>query len=137
MARGEADELATVEGDVVELSVPAEPAFLSVVRTATAGLAARLRFSTEEIEDLRAAVDEACSLVLGVRRGGDEPALHCRFELYEDGLRVRVSAPAAPGAQLPPNDFSWQVLTAYATDVSGSASNGTAHIELSKRRLRR
>lgn len=134
MARHEVDETTTVEGDVVELTVPAEPAYLAVVRTATAGLAARLRFSTDEIEDLRAAVDEACALLLGLPPTAGEPALTCRFDLHDDGLTVAVAAPAAAGAQLPSTSFAWQVLTAYATDVSGSARNGTARIELTKRR---
>ena len=41
--------------------MPAEGAYLSVLRTATAGLAARLDFTLDEIEDLRIAVDEACA----------------------------------------------------------------------------
>ncbi|MFC7480218.1 anti-sigma regulatory factor [Luedemannella flava] len=131
------DEVATVEGDVVELTVPAEPAYLAVVRTATAGLAARLRFSTDEIEDLRAAVDEACALLLGLPPATMEPALTCRFDLHDDGLTVVVATPTVAGAQLPSTSFAWQVLTAYATDVSGTAHNGTARIELTKRRSRR
>src|SRR4051812_6467821 len=50
--------------DVVELRLPADGAYLSVLRTATAGLAARLDFTLDEIEDLRIAVDEACALLL-------------------------------------------------------------------------
>ena len=45
--------------------MPAEGAYLSVLRTATAGLAARLDFTLDEIEDLRIAVDEACGMLLG------------------------------------------------------------------------
>jgi serine/threonine-protein kinase RsbW len=55
---------ATARGDVVELRLPADGAYLSVLRTATAGLAARLDFTLDEIEDLRIAVDEACALLL-------------------------------------------------------------------------
>jgi serine/threonine-protein kinase RsbW len=48
------------DDDLVVLTVPADGAYLSVLRTATAGLAARLHFTLDEIEDLRIAVDEAC-----------------------------------------------------------------------------
>jgi serine/threonine-protein kinase RsbW len=132
MATGGTDPVATVEGDVVELTVPAEPAYLAVVRTATAGLAARLRFSTEEIEDLRSAVDEACSLILGLPPVAEEPSLTCRFDLHDDGLTVTVTTATRAGAQLPAHSFAWQVLTAYATDVSGTASAGIARIALTK-----
>ncbi|MFD0854991.1 anti-sigma factor, partial [Actinomadura adrarensis] len=49
--------------DVVTVKLPAAGAYLSVLRTATAGLAARLDFTLDEIEDLRIAVDEACAML--------------------------------------------------------------------------
>ena len=48
----------------VELRLPADSAYVSVLRTTTAGLAARLDFPIDDIEDLRIAVGEACALVL-------------------------------------------------------------------------
>ena len=48
----------------MELRIPADSAYLAVLRTATAGLAARLDFTLDDIEDLRIAVDEACAMVL-------------------------------------------------------------------------
>src|SRR6478735_3271011 len=54
----------TTLSDTVDLRVPADPAYLAVLRTATAGLAARLDLTLDEIEDLRIAVDEACALLL-------------------------------------------------------------------------
>src|SRR5688500_8363327 len=50
--------------DVVVLRLPADGAYLSVLRTATAGLASRLDFTLDDIEDLRIAVDEACAMLL-------------------------------------------------------------------------
>ena len=41
--------------------MPANGTYLAVLRTATAGLAARLQMTLDEIEDLRIAVDEACA----------------------------------------------------------------------------
>ena len=82
--------------DVVELRLPAEPAYLSVLRTATAGLAARLDFTLDEIEDLRIAVDEACALLLPDAVAG-EP-LTCRFVLDWPTARGQPSsAHAATG----------------------------------------
>ena len=63
----------------VELRIPADSAFLSVLRTATAGLAARLDFTLDDIEDLRIAVDEACAIVLPQAR--PESDLSCTFFL--------------------------------------------------------
>src|SRR5499433_1279836 len=63
MAEGEAAADCPVQ-DQVTIRMPADGAYLSVLRTATAGLAARLDFTLDEIEDLRIAVDEACGMLL-------------------------------------------------------------------------
>jgi serine/threonine-protein kinase RsbW len=127
-------------GDVVEVTVPALTGYLGVVRTATAGLAARLAFTLDEIEDLRIAVDEACVMLLSLARPQppDVSTLTCQFRVYEDMLAVTVSARVLPRAVLPADQsFAWQVLTAHATEVSGRSKDGTAAVDLVKRRRRR
>jgi serine/threonine-protein kinase RsbW len=142
---------ATHNDDVVVLVVPADGSYLAVLRTATAGLAARLQFTLDEIEDLRIAVDEACAMLLAVAvRGGTTggttgaggpagPAeLTCEFEVTPTALSISVGVsvegtPALPGNQ----SFSWQVLTALAGEVTADASPGRAVIRLMKRRTQR
>jgi len=141
---------ATHNDDVVVLVVPADGSYLAVLRTATAGLAARLQFTLDEIEDLRIAVDEACAMLLAVAvRGGTAgggsgaggPAgseLTCEFEVTPTALSISVGVsvegtPALPGNQ----SFSWQVLTALAGEVTADASPGRAVIRLMKRRTQR
>lgn len=119
--------------DVVVLTVPADGAYLSVLRTATAGLAARLHFTLDEIEDLRIAVDEACAMLLPGLTVDTE--LTCRFDVADTALSVAVSAPVHPGRQLPGTQtFAWQVLTALAGQVEAERSDTAATIRLIKRR---
>jgi serine/threonine-protein kinase RsbW len=138
---GEAPEAVARSGDddVIELTVPALSGYLSVVRTATAGLAARLSFTLDEIEDLRIAVDEACAMLLTLPGPPIEPpTLTCRFRVLTDGLAVSVSAARSADAVLPAEQsFAWHVLTAHAAEVSGRAKDGQAVIDLVKRRPRR
>jgi serine/threonine-protein kinase RsbW len=109
---GEADR---VHGDHVQLSMPAESAYLSVLRTATAGLAARLDFTLDEIEDLRIAVDEACAMLLSQAIPGT--SLECGFDLGPDQMTITVSVVAA-GPRIPAKDtFAWTVLSALAGSV--------------------
>jgi serine/threonine-protein kinase RsbW len=131
------DPDALVLGDVIALTVPALTTYLSVVRTATAGLAARLSFTFDEIEDLRIAVDEACVMLLSLP--GPQPpetaTLTCRFRVHPDALAVTVSAPVDEKAVMPADQsFAWQVLTAHAAEVSGAAADGRASVDLLKRR---
>ena len=131
--------------DRVELRVPADPAYLAVLRTATAGLAARLDLTLDEIEDLRIAVDEACALVLGVSgdpldptTGAPEPiadplraldTLRATFDLSPQGMTVEVSGPAR---SLPGRDsFAWAVLEALVGELeTGTDDEGRQSIRM-------
>ena len=108
--------------DQVTVRLPAEGAYLSVLRTATAGLAARLDFTLDEIEDLRIAVDEACAMLLSQAQPGG--SLECAFALDDDAMTISVSAQClAP--QPPASDtFAWTVLSALAGSVEAHVGPG-------------
>lgn len=128
-----APHAAAVDPDVVLLTVPADGAYLGVLRTAAAGLAARLNFTLDEIEDLRIAVDEACAMLL--RLAAPAAALRCRFALAGGELGVQVAVPAAPAAAPPAtSSFAWKVLTALAIAPSATVDDQTATIALVARR---
>ncbi|MCT2591833.1 anti-sigma regulatory factor [Streptomyces sp. N2-109] len=119
--------------DFVEVRLPAAGAYLSVLRTATAGLAARLDFTLDEIEDLRIAVDEACAILLQQAVPGS--VLNCVFELIGDSLRVTVSAPTTDGRAPERDTFAWTVLSALAGEVDSMVSEDrTVTISLRKQR---
>ena len=101
--------------DRVRVCMPAEGAYLSVLRTATAGLAARLDFTLDEIEDLRIAVDEACAMLLSQAIPGT--SLECDFELGSDSMTITVSVVAAQPRTPARDTFAWTVLSALAGDV--------------------
>ncbi len=97
------------------MRLPAEGAYLSVLRTATAGLAARLDFTLDEIEDLRIAVDEACAMLLSQAVPGTN--LECMFTLGADTMTIAVSVPCLDPQQPASDTFAWTVLTALAGSV--------------------
>jgi serine/threonine-protein kinase RsbW len=115
----------------VLLAVPADGAYLGVLRTAAAGLAARLQFTLDEIEDLRIAVDEACAMLIRLTAPSEE--LRCRFSLDGERLRVEVAVPgAAPGPDT--SSFAWQVLTSLTGEASARLQEDTVSIALTARR---
>ena len=119
--------------DHVQVCMPAEGAYLSVLRTATAGLAARLDFTLDEIEDLRIAVDEACAILLQQAVPGS--VLRCVFRLVGDSLRVTVSAPTTDGRAPERDTFAWTVLSALAGEVEATVEpDRTVSISLHKKR---
>ncbi len=119
--------------DVVTVRLPAASAYLSVLRTATAGLAARLDFTLDEIEDLRIAVDEACAMLLAEAVPGTD--LECEFELTGDAMRIAVSVLTVSGTEPSRDTFAWTVLSSLAGDVDSSvAADDRVTVVLQKRR---
>jgi len=119
-------------GDHVVLRLPASGAYLSVLRTAAAGVASRLNFTIDEIEDLKIAIDEACAMLLP--RGVEGADLTCRFKLGTDVLDIAVSLATVDSA-LPSRDtFAWTVLSALAGEVDAAVEDGEVTIRLSKQR---
>jgi serine/threonine-protein kinase RsbW len=108
--------------DQVIVRLPAEGAYLSVLRTATAGLAARLDFTLDEIEDLRIAVDEACAMLLSQAVPG--ASLECAFTLGQDNMTIAVTAACLSPQQPASDTFAWTVLTALAGGVDAYVGPG-------------
>lgn len=73
--------------DMVELRIPAAPEWVGVARLAAAGIASRLQFSVEDIEDLKLAVAEACNCCIQ-NPGGDDVRIAC--ELRPDRISFVV-----------------------------------------------
>ena len=119
--------------DHVTVGMPAEGAYLSVLRTATAGLAARLDFTLDEIEDLRIAVDEACAMLLSQAIPGTN--LECAFDLGDEEMTITVSVTSAE-PRIPAKDtFAWTVLSALAGSVDSRLdAHDQVSIVLRKRR---
>ena len=119
--------------DHVKVCMPAEGAYLSVLRTATAGLAARLDFTLDEIEDLRIAVDEACAMLLPQAIPGT--SLECAFDLGAEEMTITVSVVAAEPSMPARDTFAWTVLSALAGAVdSRLGPDDQVAIVLRKRR---
>jgi serine/threonine-protein kinase RsbW len=119
-------------GDVVELRLPADASYVSIARLTAAGLAARADLTVDDVEDLRLAVDEACSLVLPHANGSG--ALELRFVVEDGCVTTTVSAAAAADAEVDPAGFPWTVLSALATTVAVRNADGRLEIELTRRR---
>ena len=110
----------------ISLRVPADGAYVSVLRTMTAGLAARLDFTVDDIEDLRIAVGEACALVLPEAVPGTD--LEADFRQSSGTLTVSVRVPTQGRSEPDYESFAWQVLSTLAAQAT--ASSGDDHFEI-------
>jgi serine/threonine-protein kinase RsbW len=96
-----ASNAAVADDNSAQMCIPARPEWVRVVRLATAGVAARLGFSYDEVEDLKLAVAEACNNAI-LHGSGDKAAaakpgsettslVTVRWAILPDRLRISVS----------------------------------------------
>ena len=111
-----------------EVRLPADGAYVAVLRMATAGLAARLDFALDDIEDLRMAVGEASAILLESARPGGR--LIARFRLTDGRIEVEISVDAVKPKPPETTSFAWQVLMSTAADVRSEAGDDVLSIGL-------
>ena len=103
------------KNDEIRLSLPASPEYARIVRLTAAGLASRLGFTYDEVEDLRIAVGEACSHLLGV--DGKDGTLLVTYILDADLITIEaVGDFGAVVASEPSADLSTQILEAVVDE---------------------
>ena len=72
----------------VDLRIPAKAEWVAVARLAAAAVGSRLRFSIDEIEDLKLAIAEACTNCITLSEGLQH--IEIRFDARATELRVGV-----------------------------------------------
>ena len=120
--------MTTHETAAVELRLPADSAYVSVLRTTTAGLAARLDFTVDDIEDLRIAVGEASALLLPLAGEGSD--LHATYDLGRETLVVHLGLTRPRTSHVDQGSFAWQVLTTLASECALRADDDAVTIDL-------
>jgi len=103
------------EGEV-RLELPASPEFLRVARMMAAGVASRLGFTLEEVDDLRIAIDELCFCLVG--RSGRPGTVSIRYVMGPEGLEVEGTGHFADNANEEPrlSPLSLQILKAVTDE---------------------
>ena len=123
--------------DTVIVTIPPDPALLHVLRQLTVGVAARLRLTIDDVDDLKLAVDEAASVILTRLPGSSAVVL----TLDADGssLRAIVSSDVHTDVwPTPPllESLSWKVITGLVDDATAERdTSGRPSIALVKRTL--
>lgn len=77
----------------IRLDVPAAARFLHVVRLTAAGAGAEAGLDAEEIEDIKIAVDELCSVAIAA--SNEDQVLSLAFVAAEGELRVEATIPTS------------------------------------------
>jgi len=121
-----------ITGGEVRLSMPAVPELIRLARLTAAGLAARLAFSLDDVEDVKIAIDELCHLL--VSAAGGKGTLTLTYRLVGDSLVVEGAAEADSGTEPRPNELSALILAAVADEHEVSHRDGSLHFSFIKAR---
>lgn len=78
--------------DYIEIRVPAKPQYVSVIRLTISGLAMRVGFTYDEIEDLKIATSEAVTNVVHhAYNANEEGEVVIGCALFEDKIEIMVA----------------------------------------------
>ncbi|PTL38572.1 anti-sigma B factor RsbW [Alkalicoccus saliphilus] len=77
----------------IAMKVPAKPEYVGVVRLTVSGVASRLGYSYDDIEDIKIAVAEACTNVVNHAYTEQSASndMHVNFAVHEDRLELVVA----------------------------------------------
>jgi anti-sigma regulatory factor (Ser/Thr protein kinase) len=123
-----------MHGEEVKLTMPAVPQLLRVARLTAAGLAGRLGFNFDEIEDVKIAVDELCFALVGTK--GHDGDLTVTYRLLPDALEIEGTGVFGPGATHPvPSELSAQILAAVVDEHELTSDGDELRFRLRKKRI--
>ncbi|MBD8507112.1 ATP-binding protein [Hoyosella sp. G463] len=102
--------------DTIALSVPARPDYLALGRLVAASVAARADLDLTSVEEVRLAVDEACTQLIAVALPGSE--ILCEFRIEPGEVHVTASVDH-DGTRHPDQDsIGWHVLASVSTGLA-------------------
>ena len=109
----------------VSAEVPATPEFVQVLRNVAAGVAARVDMPIDQIEDIRLAVTEAASLLLG-----EADAASLRMTIGRDGDTLAVTLTSDGRVDPWPTDrvlasWPWLVVKGLTDEIRADLGDGS------------
>jgi serine/threonine-protein kinase RsbW len=118
--------------NAVEVRVPADRSQLFVLRSLVATIALREDFDLDEVDDVKLAVDEMCSVLVTRARVGE--VLVCQFQASTGAVSVLASVGTDNSTPIAQDTFGWRVLATLADDVTTWTTPGYLHIGMTKSR---
>ena len=118
--------------DNISIQIPASPEYLNVVRLIASGLASRLKFTIDDIEDLKIAVDELSAYLTGAQ--GRDGRLDIVFEVHDDRIEIKGSGTFSAGTKVRTEltDLSRMILGSVVDEAALELADGTPTFKLSK-----
>ena len=97
--------------DLIELALPMNPAYVSAARLTVSSIANRMGFNIEDIEDIKAAVSEACTyLIKQNMHTNPSKVFKIQFKIIQDSLEINFITEKISKTENPYDDDSLGIL---------------------------
>lgn len=97
--------------ETIKMEIPANPDYVSIIRLTTSGIANRVGFSIDDIEDMKVAVSEACTNAI---KHSEDNKVNILFNLLSDKLEIEIKD----------NGKGYNVESIQKPDLSNPKENG-------------
>jgi len=98
------------EQDCIQLSMPLNAAYVSAARLTASSVANRMGFSTDEIEDIKAAVSEACTFV--IKKAAAEPSGNFLIQFHMNSEMMSINIETDGQLRQEPEEMSLIMIKA-------------------------
>lgn len=119
----------------IELTLPVNAAYVSAARLTASSISNRVGFNIEDIEDIKAAVSEACIFLIHQCMNAGEQNFHLEFLLNENTLDIQleatISCEAPQGFE---EELGIKMIQAMMNKFEISSKDGIIQILMSKRK---
>ncbi|MCL6472144.1 MAG: hypothetical protein K6T91_04955 [Firmicutes bacterium] len=118
--------------DKVELSLPAKKEYARLLRLAITGIASRMEFTVDSLEDIKIALEEAYLLALS---DPEQKRFDVIFEIYPDRLEVLVTGLGKIESleEQQSKKFGFSILNSVMDDVKWLKSGGISNLRMVKK----
>lgn len=80
-----------IDEDCIELTLPSNSAYVSAARLTASSIANRMGFNTEDIEDIKGAVSEACTYLIKQTAYSVAKQFTIQFKLVSTALEINLT----------------------------------------------
>ncbi|NCO65379.1 MAG: hypothetical protein COW32_03455 [Candidatus Aquicultor secundus] len=118
------------EIDRVELSLPAQKEYARLLRLAVAGIASRMNFNYDGVEDLKIGVEEAYLLAINDPK---QKRFDLAFEIYPNRLEILATEIRAIGdLEELSQKFGFSILRSVMDEIEWNRVKGAGHLRMVK-----
>ncbi|MDY2737617.1 MAG: ATP-binding protein [Intestinibacter sp.] len=73
--------------EIIKMEIASNPQYVSVVRLTTSGIANKMGFCLDDIEDIKVAVSEACTNAI---KHSSDNKFYVEYTIFENGLTIEI-----------------------------------------------